>query len=549
MSLRRIVILGGGFGGAYAAMHLERKLGKRLRPPNAAPGVEPSGFEVALVSRENYLVFQPLIPGVVSSSLGIVDTIAPLRRLCPRTRLYTRDALAIDLERRTVTLSPGFRPRPLVLEYEHLVIALGNVTGLAGLPGVQQHALAFKSLGDALYLRNHVIHVLEEAAIEPDPETRRSLMTFVVAGGGFSGVEVAAELNDFVREVVHDYRGLDPADLRVVLLHSRDRILPELNERLGVFAQKVLASRGVAIRFGTRLAGATASSAVLNNGERLPTRTIVTTVPAAPNPLATALPLARERDRLVVNEHLQVPGHPDVWAIGDCAAVRDVSTGEMMPTTAQHATREAECVAQNIVASMDGRPLKRFTFAGLGQLASLGRRSAVAQVLGVNLSGFLAWFLWRSVYLMKLPGLDRKLRVATDWTLDLFLRQDIVQLKTDRTSAIAYEHFEAGETVIQQGDFGDKLYIIHSGEVEVLRETPGAAPARLATLGAGEYFGEMALLTDAPRQATVRSLTPLDVMVVGRTDFLALIQSFPQLQQVFEELARGRSAARVPEPS
>lgn len=530
----RLLILGGGFGGAYTAMHLERRL-----TPRSGRGGD-AGPAIALVSQENYLVFQPLIPEVVSSSIGILDTIAPLRRLCPRTRLYTRSVQRIDLAARTVTLEPGFNPRPLVLEYDHLVIALGNVTGLAGLPGGPQHVLPFKSLGDALHLRNHVIHALEEAAIEPDIEIRKELTTFVVAGGGFSGVEIAAELNDFVREVVEDYRDIDPRDVRVLLLHSRDRILPELSEQLGRFAERVLRKRGVDIRLGCRLAGATGTAAILNTGERVPTRTIVSTVPSVPHPLVAGLPIARERDRIVVDDTLGVPGMPGVWAVGDCAAVRDPKTRELVPTTAQHAIREAECIADNIAAALEGRPARTFGFSGLGQLASLGRHSAVAQVFGVKLSGLLAWFLWRTIYLLKLPGLDRKLRVATDWTLDLLLRQDIVQLKTERTQAIGYEHFAAGEIVVRQGDLGDKLYIVKAGEVEVLKTREGGVEERVATLKAGEYFGEMALLTGAQRTATVRSLTPLDVMVVGREDFLALIASFPELKAIFEELGRRR---------
>ncbi len=523
----RILILGGGFGGAYTAMALERRLRRR------------ADVEVALVSRENYLVFQPLLPEVVGGSIGLLDTIAPLRRLCPRTRFYTRDIDAIDLVRRVVTLKPGFEPRPLELSYEHLVVALGNATAM-GLPGVREHALPFKTLGDALHLRNHVLHVLEEAAIEHDAETRRALTTFVVAGGGFSGVEVAAELNDFVREVVRDYRGIEVRDLRVVLLHARDRLLPELDARLARFAERALASRGVEIRLGVRLAAATRTAAVLEGGERLATRTLVTTVPVAPNPLIAALPVTKHRDRVVVDATLAVDGAPaGVWAVGDCAAV-PAAAGGLAPTTAQHAIREARTVAANIVAALDGRPAAPFTFAGLGHLASLGRRSAVARILGVNISGLPAWWLWRTIYLLKLPGLDRKLRVAIDWTLDLFLRHDIVQLKTDRSAAIAYEHFDAGEMVVREGELGDKLYIIKTGDVEVVR-TGEQERVQVSRLGPGEYFGEMALLTNAPRNASVRCLTPVDVLVVGRGDFLALVGTFPELRRVFEDLARRRT--------
>jgi NADH dehydrogenase len=534
VSQQRIVILGGGFAGVYTAMRLERRLKRR------------DDVELSLVSRDNYLVFQPLIPEVVSSSIGLLDTIAPLRRLCPRTRLYTREIDAIDLSARTVTLRPGVRPRPVVLEFDHLVIALGNIPALGALPGVREHAMPFKSLGDALHIRNHVLNVLEEAAIEPDRDTRRALMTFVVAGGGFSGVELGAELNDFVREVVRDYRGLEPADLQVSLLHSGDQILPELDPSLGQFAHRLLAKRGVDIRLGTRLAGATASAALLSTGDRVPARTIVTTVPSGPNPLLETLAVELQRGRLPVDAHLAVPGLDRVWALGDCAAVTDPRTGRPAPPTAQHAIREARCAADNILATIDGTAQTSFSFSTLGQLASLGRRSAVAQVFGLKLSGIVAWWLWRTVYLMKLPGLDRKLRVATDWTLDLFLRQDIVQLKTDRTTLIAAEHFDAGEQLVRQGDFGDKLYVIRRGRVEVCRERPAQEPEQLAVLEEGDYFGETALLEEATRNSTITALTAVDVLTIGRGDFQALLLTVPALRPVFEDLARARQQAAGP---
>jgi NADH dehydrogenase len=513
-------------------MRLERRLKRR------------DDVDVSLVSRENYLVFQPLIPEVVSSSIGLVDTIAPLRRLCPRTRLYTREIDGIDLAARTVTLRPGVRPRPLVLEFDQLVLALGNVPALSALPGVREHAMPFKSLGDALHVRNHVLNVLEEAAIEPDRDAQRALMTFVVAGGGFSGVELGAELNDFVREVVRDYRGLEPGDIRVLLLHSGKRILPELDDSLGRFADRLLSRRGVEIKLGTRLAGATATAALLSTGDRVPTRTIITTVPSGPNPLLETLPVELERGRLPVDAHLAVPGLDRVWALGDCAAVIDPRTNRPVPPTAQHAIREARCAADNILAAIDGVEPTSFSFSALGQLASLGRRSAVAQVFGVKLSGIVAWWLWRTVYLLKLPGFDRKLRVATDWALDLVLRQDIVQLKTDRTGTIAAEHFDEGEQLVRQGDFGDKLYVVRTGRVEVCQERPGRAPERVAVLEEGDYFGEAALLEEAPRNSTITALSDVDVLTIGRSDFQTLLVTFPALRTLFEDLARSRRERR-----
>jgi NADH:ubiquinone reductase (H+-translocating) len=409
----------------------------------------------------------------------------------------------------------------------------------------------FKYLGDALVLRNHTIHALEEADIESDPELRRALLTFVVAGGGFSGVEAVAELNDFVRAGARSFRRIDPAEIRVVLLHAGPLILPELPENLARFAQKLLQRRGVDVRLDTRLAAATAESAILNNGERIPTKTLVSTVPGAPNPLLATLPCKRERGRIVVNEFLEVLDYPGVWAIGDCAWVVDGKTGQPSPPTAQHAIREGQCLARNLVATLRGEPKRAFAFQARGKLAGLGHRSAVADILGFKLSGFVAWFLWRVIYLMKLPGFDRKLRVAMDWFLDLVLPPDIVQLKIEKSVGFGREHFEPREVIFRQGDRGDRLYIVVDGEVEMVKEEPKSEHV-LARLGAGECFGEMALVNDNPRMATARSVTSVNLLTVDRNGFHALFAYHPPLRRMFQQLIdqrlRPAAGAEKPEP-
>jgi len=527
----RVLILGGGFGGVYTALTLEKLLKRELREGRV---------ELGLVSRDNYIVFQPMLPEVISGSIGILDTITPIRRLCPSTNLYTRGVEKIELNRKRVSAAAGFGSRQCALEYDHLVIALGNVTSFAGQPGLAEHALPFKYLGDALALRNRIIHTLEEADIERDPAVRQALLTFVVAGGGFSGVEAVAELNDFVRTAASAFRNVMPEEIRVILLHAQGLILPELPKSLAEFAQRLLVKRGVEIRLNTRLHGATADAALLVGGERIPTRTLVSTVPSAPNPLVAELQVKKEKGRIVVDRHLQLPDHPDVWAVGDCAWVVDAKSGEPCPPTAQHATRQAKRAAENIAAAIRGGAKRDFSFKALGKMGSLGHHSAVAEVFGMKLSGFLAWWLWRTIYLMKLPGLDRKIRVATDWTLDLILPPDITQLKTEHPEGIRRAHFEPDEIIFREGDRGDVLYVLVDGEVEVTKRVPGQGDAVLRRLRPGECFGEIALVSEQARSATVRSLTGVNVLAVDRDAFQALFSNLPPLRGFFEQLIEAR---------
>jgi NADH dehydrogenase len=533
--MKRVVIVGGGFAGAYAAQALERTLRKR------------DDVEILLFCRENYTVFQPMLPEVISGTIGLTDVVAPLRRMLKRTHVHVREIESIDLERKTVSVAAGFKPHAHVERYDHLVIAPGTVTDFRGLPGLPEHALPFKNLADALELRSRVIRALEEADVESDdPELRRQLLTFVVAGGGFSGVEVVAELNDFVRHVARLYRRIDPREIRVVLVHAQDRILPEMKPKLGAFAQRILRKRGVELMLGYRLHAATGESALLsgpNGVVSVPTKTLVSTIPASPHPLIDSLGLPKTKNgRLVVDGTLRVSGRDDVWALGDCASV-PTRDGTPCPPTAQHATRQAKLAARNIWASLAGAPLGTFDFKGLGKMGSLGRRNAVAEIFGISISGFLAWFLWRTIYLAKMPGWGRRIKVASSWTLDLFLQPELVELRLGGAGGAIHEHFEPGQKVFTEGELGDRVYILLSGRAEVTRrQASGGADQVLAVLGPGECFGEMALLDSAPRNATIRCLDPMTVLSIPKREFGLLAANVPGLRASFEQVTARRLA-------
>lgn len=527
---KRVVILGGGFGGVYAAMHLESLMGRK------------GDYEITLVNGENYFVFQPMLPEVVSGNLGPSHVVSPLRRLLPKTRLYIRQIESIDVRNKTVTLSPGFRPRPLVLAYDHLVLALGNVTDFRGLAGLHEHAFPFKNLADANRLRNHLIHVLAEADVETDVELRKQLLTFVIAGGGFSGVEVAAELNDFVRRAIRYYHDINPAEVRVLLIHSGKHILDkELVERLGVYAQELLRKRGMEIRLGTRIEAASLDWAILKGGERIPTRTLISTVPSSPNPIIEAADLPKERGRVKVTRELEVEGVPGVWALGDCALI-PIAKGEgYCPPTAQFAVREGRVLAKNLVASIRGGTRESFQFSGLGKMGALGHRRAVAEMLGVRLSGILAWFVWRAVYWMKMPGLDRKIRVGVDWLLDLLIPPELVQLRFDDGKAIEHVHYEPGEIIVRQGDASEYLYIVVKGEGTASWERDGKNEV-LGTVGPGEFFGESAVLENVPYRLSLECTTAMDAIRFHKSEFRDIVTSLPSVRANIDKIVEQRLA-------
>ncbi len=529
---KNIVILGAGFGGVYAALELQKQF-KHMRDE----------YEIILVNRDNYFTYQPMLAEVVGGSLGVLDSVSALHTLLKHTRLYVREISEIDIENQIVTLSPNFTHTDLEVHYDHLIIALGNVTDFRNSPGgLHEHALPFKCLADAFKLRNRVIDVIETAAFEENHEIRKHLLTFVVGGGGFSGVEVVAEINDLARKLAKEYKTLDPNELRVVLVHSKDRLVDrEMPARLGIYAGKLLQKRGVEIIFNKHLVSATPNEALLEDGTKIPAKTIVSSVPSTPNPLLETLPFEMMKERILTDEFLKVKGTNNVWAIGDCAAIPlPAKTGFYCPPTAQFAVREGKSVAKNIKAYVTKQPLAKFTFKELGLMAALGHRRAIAELFGfIRMSGFIAWVFWRIAYWAKLPGINRKLKVLVSWILDMFVPQESVQLKAEVKSGITHLHYTEGDIIFHKGDVGDYLYIIVDGAVEIL-ETKDKTEKRLATLGKGEFFGEMALLNQKKRIATVRCIKNCELIAIRRADFHILMTNFGDLRVQFKKTEESR---------
>lgn len=429
---KQIVILGGGFGGLYAALEFEKTL---ARDPD---------YEVTLVNRENFFLFTPMLHEVAASDLDVTHIVNPIRKLLRRVRFFEGDINTIDMENRRVLVSHGIgEAHAHQLEYDCLILALGSITNFFNLPGLAERALTMKSLGDAIVLRNRMIEHLEEADFECAAGHRPRLLTFVVAGGGFAGVETIAGMNDFLRDALRFYPHLTKEMIRCVLVHPGEVILPELGESLGRYAQKKLIEDGIEILVNTKVTGVSEREVTLSDGQTIESKTLIWTAGTSPNPILRTLSCSKDRGRIVVNEFMEVEGAAGVWALGDCAVVPDRKTGAAYPPTAQHALREGRVVARNVIAALRGGRKQPFTFTTLGQLASIGKRKGVAKMFGFHFSGFFAWWLWRSIYLSKLPRFEKKVRVALDWSLDMLFTKDLVQFMTLRAPTVSHKEEEA----------------------------------------------------------------------------------------------------------
>ncbi|MBI4228421.1 MAG: NAD(P)/FAD-dependent oxidoreductase [Deltaproteobacteria bacterium] len=416
---KRIVILGGGFAGLDAAQQLEKIFS------------EDEEVEITLVNQNNYLVFTSMLAEVVASSIDAKHVVIPIRECLKKASFKELEIQNIDLEKKKVTGFHHHTSEMFEIAYDYLIIALGSMTGYHGVPGAEEYSFPLKSLADAMILRSHVIDMFEYADLEKDPELRRKLLTFVVVGGGYTGIEVAAELNDFVESSQRFYKSVKADEVRVLVVDPGTRIMHEMSEGLADYGLNLLRKRGMEFLLQTRVKAVTPDGVEFQDGNLVETETAIWAAGTAPQPPVRKLPFANERGRIEVNEYMEVPNFSGVWALGDCAQIPDPYTGKPYPPTAQHATREGKRVAFNVAGTIRGRERdkKPFKYKAMGMLAPLGRRSAVAEILGLKFSGFVAWFMWRSIYLSKIPGWDRKFRVAIDWFFDMFLPRDIVQLR------------------------------------------------------------------------------------------------------------------------
>jgi len=538
-----VLIAGGGFAGVYCAQTLSRQLGKSM-----------SEKRVGIVADHNYMVFQPMLAEVAGSSISPHHVVNPIRSLCRSVNVLRGSIMDIDLPARSLTLDAGMYSPSITVGFNHLVIALGGIVDLSRCPGMPEHAFLMKSIGDAQELRGAIIDRLEEANLQRDEASIKRLLTFVVVGGGYSGVETAGQMLDLIQDINRFYPRIARPDYRVILVHSGKHLLPEISEDLGRYCEENMKQRGVEIILNARVTSMTASKVTLGDGTVLETHTVVSTVGNAPNPILIDLckrnNIPTEKARIITDASMRVNGFENLWAAGDCAAVpmamkpgmekpagdaampgSPFAAKKYCPPTAQFAYRQGICLGKNLADILKGasRPPRTFAFTGLGELASIGHQSAVADIMGHRFSGLLAWFMWRTIYLVKLPGLDRKVRVMIDWTLDLFFPRDIVLLRSRPTEVLQEMHMEKGDTVFHAGEPALSFYVVKKGHIE-LHDDDGV----LMTIGPGEHFGERALLHDRKWRFTAVAAEPTILVALEAKVFQAISSASASIHEFFE---------------
>lgn len=526
MAKERVVIVGGGFGGAFTAKYLRRYVSRET--------------EIELINSTNYFVFQPLLPEVASGTISAPDAVTPLRYMLPGVRVRMAEVNGIDLQKREVSFLQGSRRVPQVVEYDHLVIAVGQRTNLTSVPGLREHGLCMRDLADAHELRNHVIQCLEHADVTGDVDLKRRLLTFVVAGGGFSGVETIGEIAEMIRRTLKFYPNIGADDIRAVLVQRGSRILPELSASLSAYTLHELNKRGIQVMLNVSIKSVTATAVYLDDDSLIGTHTLVTTVGNGPRPLTEKLGIPLAQGKIPVDEYLRAVGTKHVWCLGDAALIPlgDQNTEDSLyaPPTAQFAVREARCVARNIAASQTGSQLKPFHFQPKGSLASIGNYKAVAEVLGLRLSGLSAWLLWRGLYIGMLPGFSTRLRVALNWLFDYFLPRSIVQIANQKQAATDYRCYAKDDVVFRPGQNVDGLYSIISGQLEWRVPGNNASESFVRMLGPGDHWGERILSTETQTQGTLIAMEDTCVLVLGRSDFANLRAAFPVVDDYFKTM-------------
>ncbi len=515
---QKIIVVGAGFGGVYTAKYLRKYLADTA--------------DIELINANNYFVFQPLLPEVASGTISAQDAVVPLRALAKGVRIRQAEVTSVDTQNKTLRLLQGSRQTSIELPYDQLVITSGVEANVSFIKGMDAHAMTIKNLADAYQIRNHIIQCLEWADVTIRPETKQRLLTFVVAGGGFSGVETMGEIVEMVHRALRYYPNISKDEINPIIVQREGVLLKELHVKLGEYTAKQFARRGIDVVLNESVANATATEVVLASGRRISAATLISSIGNKTPEFIEAMHIPKERGRVLTERTLQVSGADGLWALGDVAMIpMDDDSKQYAPPTAQFAVQEAKHCARNLTALIHGKSLSDFSYKPQGSLASLGSYSGVGEVFGIRLSGIIGWAVWRGFYILKIPGLTSKIRITLNWLYDYFLPRNIVHLQQKQQTSLIRQYYSKGDVIFNKGQLLDALYIVESGKCQL---NDGVDFCRDFTVG--EHFGERLIEHDHELTGDFVALEDSVIIKLNRDEFMALKDSLPSLQNYFAGL-------------
>ncbi len=521
--MSKILILGGGFGGLYCAKRLQK--------------IKLNSFDIELVSDTNYFVFQPLLPEVASGTISASDAVTPIRQMLDSVNFRKAEVNIIDLKKKRVGVVQGFRKRQHYIPYDHLIIALGQESNLKIIPGLKNNSMTMKNLKDAYNVRNHIIQCLELADVTKDYELKKRLLSFVIIGGGFSGVETSGELKEMTDRLLKYYKNIDRSEINFHIIELSNQLLPEFDRKMSSYILSIFKKQKINVHLNTNLKEVTSLKVYLSNKKYIETNTVISTIGSTVSDLIRKSNLPLKHEKIVTNEFLEVINNNNVWALGDCALVpyNPNDKSKNSPPTAQFAVRQAKILAKNIVLKTLNRNLRNFNYKSKGSLASLGSKIGVGKIYSIRVKGLLAWIIWRTFYLSFLPSIPTKIRVLIGWLLEFFIPRNAVLTDTIKKNSFEFKNYKKNDVVFTEGMIADGFYIVQSGKFKNTYKKTEDGKVFEKIYGKGDHFGSRVILQGGRRTGNITALKDSEVLKVDVESFKLMASNLPALKRYFSD--------------
>ena len=528
--MKKILILGGGFSGIYAAKSLSKFNNKKM--------------DIELISDNNYFIFQPLLPEVASGTINSSDAVTPIRQLLKGIKYRNAEVSKLDLLNRKITILQGFKKSSHDISYDHLVIALGQVSNLDIVKGLKDHAFKMRSLQDAYDLRNHILGCLELADVTEDKELRERLLNIVVIGGGFSGVETIGEIKEMVDRLIPYYSSIKKQDLNFHIIEYANQLLPDMDKNVGAYTLKKFIKNNIKVHLGTALNEVTQYKIFLNDNQVISTHTVISTIGSTVSKLIKDSSLDLKHGKIITNKFLQVEGHTNVWALGDAALIPNKDKKNMLykqkkvayaPPNAQFAVRQGYLLANNIKNYLNNSTLKEFQYSSKGSLASLGSKDGVGKIYFITVKGFIAWLIWRAFYLSFLPSYATKIRVFFGWVVEYLVPRNAVMTRALKNDAVSYQNFKKGDIVFQEGMIADGFYIVLEGSFKNTFKKTSTGKDFTKFYKKNDHFGARVILSGNRRTGTIIAQENSKVVKIDRETFKVMNENFLPFKTYFHE--------------